>query len=53
MMAGRQCKEMRDALKAYDKRKEGTSVRAIAAAMGVSPAGLYAAIARRKLKGNK
>lgn len=47
MMPGRQCKEMSDALKLYDKRAEGISVREVALKAGVSHTGLYAALKRR------
>lgn len=49
-MAARECQAMIDALKLYDKRKPGTSVRAIATLAGVSHTGLYYAIKRRAAK---
>lgn len=53
MMAGRECKEMQAALKAYDNRKAGTTVLAIATKAGVSRAGLYYALERRKAATSK
>ncbi len=52
-MAGRECKEMADALKLYDKRVDGTSVRDVAVKAGVSHTGLYAAIKRRAESTNR
>lgn len=43
-MAGRQCKEMQQALALYDRRKPGQSVRDIATKAGVSHTGLYNAL---------